>query len=762
MGENTGGEPPDLNQCMNNSEKGKKDDFNNIIDLENRYRPGDKGPYFVFVEHKEKNIDPESPWSAGAHFTREELSILEDINLSDPESLLEILPYHSDTFPDDNVPDYLQILENHDVPHNEANDRLINSSLLSVIKQTSVSAHTPQYSQSPNKDIEGTTTVNELLNEEQTRCSKTPENCDTTPMPSPYDSFSSSPVNVDLLYNNSPVASTSVSNLDNRDSAVSTPTLTRRKRSSMVKRDKGRLRERFEKQWKDEQRKYKVNRGLEYVSRNGKVHSKKTLKSPCAQTCRKKCSQKILEEAREKIFTMFWNIGNHSRQWDFLTKYAKRVPKKRLTVDRENSKRIYTIYYYLPSGEDESTAIVKIPVCKTMFLRTLSISFNFVYTALEKIEKGEGFVEIDQRGRHSSHPKIITDDIKRSLIPMSRGRLLVAMATNAEDCEQEISSPSLLSLESRNNEPDVQIENSDVAKVRSPSIPSPFTSDQVLQEIDVNSFFSKVSNVKPIIESNHGQYYISPIHSDQGDFDSDDSDRDPHFVPGVQSKTYSLLQGLTITSLSSSSSRSSSSSSSSTSSCSSSSSDDRVVHNLSPFAGTSGLTNELKFSLEDQNNNTKGKKRIRNIKTWKHSVAKRLRNTGKAYESVNKKQVPARKMGPTCGKKCRLNCRSRINETSRQDIFNKYWNLGDLQKQREFIIRHTIEIKPKYRYSSTKNVRKLNTGFNFTLNNDLIRVCKTMFKNTLAINDRPIATALSKKTECGLIQDELHATLVID
>ncbi|CAG9831067.1 unnamed protein product [Diabrotica balteata] len=122
-------------------------------------------------------------------------------------------------------------------------------------------------------------------------------------------------------------------------------------------------------------------------------------------------------------------------------------------------------------------------------------------------------------------------------ILMSPGRLLVALATNAENCEYKIFSPSLLSLESRNNEPGAQIENSDVAKVQPPPIPSPFTSHQVLQEIGVNGFFSKISNVKLITEFNQRQYYISPMHSDQGDFDSDDSDRDPHFIPGVQSKT---------------------------------------------------------------------------------------------------------------------------------------------------------------------------------------------------------------------------------
>ncbi|XP_060810179.1 uncharacterized protein LOC106142604 isoform X1 [Amyelois transitella] len=349
---------------------------------------------------------------------------------------------------------------------------------------------------------------------------------------------------------------------------------------------------------------------------------------------------------------------------------------------------------------------------------------------------------------------------------MQRGRLLVGLATKTtghQEKENDDTLPSLSSLVSTNNESVSQREDSDIAKEQSThSLPSPSTSNQVLQEIDVNSSPNLVSNVESVTECNQKKYYISPLHSDQSDFD--DSDHDPHFIPNSQSpsKTPSLLRGRptidrsSSSSSSGSSSRSSSSSSgSSSSSSSSSSTDNRVVDNLSPIAGTSGLTAESNDNSDEQYK-SKGKKRARKVETWKHNVAKRLRNTGKAYESTSKKQVPARKMGPTCGEKCRLKCSLKINETSRLDIFNKYWNLGDLRKQREFIIRHSTSIKPKYRYSSTQNFRKLNTAFHFQVNDDHIRVCKTFFKNTLAINDRPIATALAKKTESGLIDEELR------
>lgn len=223
--------------------------------------------------------------------------------------------------------------------------------------------------------------------------------------------------------------------------------------------------------------------------------------------------------------------------------------------------------------------------------------------------------------------------------------------------------------------------------------------------------------------SDQRKYYISPLHSDHSDFD--DSDSDPHFIS--TGNVPRLLQGEATRPPNSSSSSSSSASSSSSSSLSSS--DDEAENNSDHIASTSGLVGQIttEANASEVQEIVRGKKRVRNEKNWKSKIAKTLQNTGKDCTSSVKKQIPARKMGPLCGDKCRLNCRAKIDETSRQDIFNDYWRLGDLQKQRQFIIAHTSQIKPKYIYSSTQNFRKLNTEFYFELNHTNIRVSKTFF-----------------------------------
>ncbi|KAG5882972.1 hypothetical protein JTB14_026430 [Gonioctena quinquepunctata] len=164
----------------------------------------------------------------------------------------------------------------------------------------------------------------------------------------------------------------------------------------------------------------------------------------------------------------------------------------------------------------------------------------------------------------------------------------------------------------------------------------------------------------------------------------------------------------------------------------------------------------IQVALENQELPKKRKKRQNNPGCWVTEKAELLRNSGKTYKSTSKskKQIPERKLRPPCGERCRLGCSKKIDATSRKDIFDSYWALGDLQRQRGFIISHSQQIKPKYRYSSTQEFRKLNSAFYLHVKGTRLRVCKTFFKATLDINDRPIRTALSKNTDNGFLEPD--------
>ncbi|CAH0553143.1 unnamed protein product [Brassicogethes aeneus] len=142
-----------------------------------------------------------------------------------------------------------------------------------------------------------------------------------------------------------------------------------------------------------------------------------------------------------------------------------------------------------------------------------------------------------------------------------------------------------------------------------------------------------------------------------------------------------------------------------------------------------------------------GKKRLRNPDNWRKNKAKALRNNGKKYISVSKKQrtFNERVMQLACGEKCKLQCSQKISEEERQTIFNEYWKLGDLQRQRDFLATNMTLVSPKYQYKRENSHRQQNNAFYFVVRNQKIRVCKLFFKATLSINDRPIRTVVNKK-----------------
>lgn len=148
------------------------------------------------------------------------------------------------------------------------------------------------------------------------------------------------------------------------------------------------------------------------------------------------------------------------------------------------------------------------------------------------------------------------------------------------------------------------------------------------------------------------------------------------------------------------------------------------------------------------------KTRKRKLKTaeWKRNKNKKLRNMGLSYETSgkNKKQKEARKMKPACKDTCRIKCTSKISHDQRSKIFESYWELGDVNFQRQFLIKCMQELQPTYRcirQNRTRGPRGNNISYSFSVNGTLIRVCKTFFLNTLDITDRVTRTAMTKKNK---------------
>ena len=106
----------------------------------------------------------------------------------------------------------------------------------------------------------------------------------------------------------------------------------------------------------------------------------------------------------------------------------------------------------------------------------------------------------------------------------------------------------------------------------------------------------------------------------------------------------------------------------------------------------------------------RGRKRKKN---YTRADNKRRRNSGLSCESRSTtKMFPAKRLKESCRCK-RLQCYTKISEARRQCLFKNYWDLGDINQQRQFIVncvlkqnkeRHTIKSDNSRRHLSFKYI----------------------------------------------------------
>lgn len=130
-------------------------------------------------------------------------------------------------------------------------------------------------------------------------------------------------------------------------------------------------------------------------------------------------------------------------------------------------------------------------------------------------------------------------------------------------------------------------------------------------------------------------------------------------------------------------------------------------------------------------------------------------NLGQAYASISSSQeIPPRQIKPPCTLKCRLKCFEKFSCDQREQLFSKFWGMGDINLQRSFISSCLVKVSAKYRYTNAENPRGFNHAFYFTIANNKIRVCKTFFINTLAITDRMVRTVKAKTDSNGFVEQD--------
>ena len=120
-------------------------------------------------------------------------------------------------------------------------------------------------------------------------------------------------------------------------------------------------------------------------------------------------------------------------------------------------------------------------------------------------------------------------------------------------------------------------------------------------------------------------------------------------------------------------------------------------------------------------NINRGRKRKRDENEWKRNIAKRRRNQGKSYVTKGNKIRSGRKMKKGCGHSCRYKCHSKFSEEERERLFNEFWILGDINRQRNFLSKYATKTR------KGKEGKRSAIVWSFPTIDSNQKVCKTFF-----------------------------------
>ncbi|XP_042213139.1 uncharacterized protein LOC121860146 isoform X1 [Homarus americanus] len=144
-----------------------------------------------------------------------------------------------------------------------------------------------------------------------------------------------------------------------------------------------------------------------------------------------------------------------------------------------------------------------------------------------------------------------------------------------------------------------------------------------------------------------------------------------------------------------------------------------------------------------------GKLCIKNNEHWKKNVRKKLKNLGRAYTMQNGKDVKAKQYKPVtvC---CIFKCCQNYGINSQKRAFSEFWNMGDWNKQAQFLWDH-INITKTSRKTANSSSRRVHTRQFYLPNlpDDKTRVCKSMFLAVLQISNGRLNYTLNQKIIAG-------------
>ena len=158
-------------------------------------------------------------------------------------------------------------------------------------------------------------------------------------------------------------------------------------------------------QWARKQRKWKKDRGEEYVTRSGKlIPAISRTGAPCTDVCPLRCSKRIDEEECNELFNMFYTLANKNKQDAYLYSLINRIEPARRTSNAPVRIRNHSFTYHIRKNDG-----TLIRVCKHAF----SSIFGVKDSRLHRLQnhRAKPAIEstgppVDRRGKHTNQKKI--------------------------------------------------------------------------------------------------------------------------------------------------------------------------------------------------------------------------------------------------------------------------------------------------------------------------------------------------------------------
>ena len=169
---------------------------------------------------------------------------------------------------------------------------------------------------------------------------------------------------------------------------------------------RGRKRLRYQEEWKRKKRKLQKDKGDSYTTYKGERKPAKN-RPDLACRCPFRCSEKVREVERERIFTDFYTLGSHDAQNKYLFGLIRKEDVKRRT--RGASKpRSHSLFYHVRLCDGSH-----VQVCKKSFCDLHAVGKR-IDKLIEKLTAGV-LVASDRRGKHKNRPHAISEKVKQSI-----------------------------------------------------------------------------------------------------------------------------------------------------------------------------------------------------------------------------------------------------------------------------------------------------------------------------------------------------------